>query len=131
MKLKDLLLFCDKNIDPEFLLYLRSQSFDVFDVKENDLWGNPDAVLLDLAFNQNRVVITLDSDFGTLVYRDNHPFYGIIYLRPGHFKTSYHIETWEGLSKLDIDLINPFIIVAEQDKLGIKLRLKNNLNLSI
>ena len=130
MKLKDLLLFCDENIDPEFLSYLRLQGFDVFDVKENELSGSPDAVLLDLVFHQNRVIITLDSDFGMLVYRDNHPFYGIIYLRLGHFKTLCHIETWEGLSKLDIDLIDPFIIVAEQDKLGIKLRLKNNLNLS-
>jgi hypothetical protein len=31
--------------------------------------------------------------------------------------------------KLDIDLITPFIMVLEQDKLGIKLRLKNNLTL--
>ncbi|MDZ7896461.1 MAG: DUF5615 family PIN-like protein [Arcicella sp.] len=129
MKLQDLLLFSDENIDPEFLEFLRLQGFDVFDVKENDLCGSPDSTLLDLAFQQNRVIITLDSDFGTLVYRDNHPFYGIIYLRPGHFKTSHHVETWEGLSKLDIDLISPFIIVAEQDKTGIKLRLKNNLNL--
>jgi predicted nuclease of predicted toxin-antitoxin system len=129
MKLKELLLFTDENIDPEFLNYLRTQGFDVFDVKENRLSGSMDDVLLALAFEQNRIIITLDSDFGTLIYRDNHLFLGIIYLRPGHFKTEYHIEIWESLMQLDIDLISPFIMVLEQDKLGIKLRLKNNLTL--
>lgn len=129
MKLKDLLLFTDENIDPEFLKYLRVQGFDVFDVKENDLSGSMDDVLLAFAFEQNRIIITLDSDFGTLIYRDNHSFFGIIYLRPGHFKTEYHIEIWESLMQIDVDLISPFIMVLEQDKLGIKLRLKNNLTL--
>jgi predicted nuclease of predicted toxin-antitoxin system len=129
MKLRELLLFTDENIDPEFLNYLRIQGFDVFDVKENGLSGSMDDVLLALAFEQNRIIVTLDSDFGTLIYRDNHPFLGIIYLRPGHFKTEYHIEIWEGLMLLDVDLISPFIMVLEQDKLGIKLRLKNNLTL--
>ena len=127
MKLKELNLFTDENIDPEFLNYLRVQGFDVFDVKENRLSGSMDDVLLALAFEQNRIIITLDSDFGTLIYRDNHPFLGIIYLRPGHFKTEYHIEIWESLMRTDVDLIPPFIMVLEQDKLGIKLRLKNNL----
>jgi predicted nuclease of predicted toxin-antitoxin system len=129
MKLKELKLLTDENIDPEFLHYLRIQGFDVFDVKENGLSGSMDDVLLALAFEQNRIVVTLDSDFGTLIYRDNHPFFGIIYLRPGHFKTEYHIEIWESLMNLDIDLLSPFIMVLEQDKLGIKLRLKNNLTL--
>lgn len=129
MKLKELQLLTDENIDPEFLHYLRMHGFDVFDVKANSLSGSMDDVLLALAFEQNRIIVTLDSDFGTLIYRDNHPFLGIIYLRPGHFKTEYHIEIWESLMNLDIDLLSPFIIVLEQDKLGIKLRLKNNLTL--
>jgi predicted nuclease of predicted toxin-antitoxin system len=129
MKLKELQLFTDENIDPDFLHYLRIQGFDVFDVKENGLSGSMDDVLLALAFEQNRIIVTLDSDFGTLIYRDNHPFLGIIYLRPGHFKTEYHIEIWESLMQLDIDLLSPFIMVLEQDKSGIKLRLKNNLTL--
>jgi predicted nuclease of predicted toxin-antitoxin system len=129
MKLREVLLFTDENIDPEFLHYLRVQGFDVFDVKENGLSGSMDDVLLALAFEQNRIIVTLDSDFGTLIYRDNHPFLGIIYLRPGHFKTEYHIEIWEGLMLLDVDLLSPFIMVLEQDKSGIKLRLKNNLTL--
>jgi predicted nuclease of predicted toxin-antitoxin system len=129
MKFQELQLFTDENIDTEFLGYLRSKGFNVFDIKENNLSGSMDDVLLALSYEQNRVIITLDSDFGTLIYRDNHPFLGIIYLRPGHFKTEYHIAIWESLMKLDIDLITPFIMVLEQDKLGIKLRLKNNLTL--
>ena len=129
MKLRELKLFTDENIDLEFLYYLRIQGFDVFDVKESGLSGSMDDVLLALAFEQNRIIITLDSNFGMLIYRDNHPFLGIIYLRPGHFKTEYHIEIWESLMQVDMDLISPFIMVLEQDKLGIKLRLKNNLTL--
>ena len=129
MKLRELQLFTDENIDTEFLYNLRIQGFDVFDVKESGLSGSMDDVLLALAFEQNRIIITLDSDFGTLIYRDNHPFLGIIYLRPGHFKTEYYIEIWESLMQVDMDLISSFIMVLEQDKLGIKLRLKNNLTL--
>lgn len=40
-----------------------------------------------------------------------------------------HNEIKKSLMQLDVDLISPFIMVLEQDKVGIKLRLKNNLNL--
>jgi len=68
MKLQELQLFTDENIDTEFLDYLRSKGFNVFDIKENNLSGSMDDVLLALSYEQNRVIITLDSDFGTLIY---------------------------------------------------------------
>ncbi len=129
MKLNDCKFLTDENIDPYLVKFLRKMGFDIFDVKEENLYQSTDAFLLDLATKNNRIIITFDSDFGTLIYRNKTPFLGIIYLRPGHLTTEYHIQTFEAILKSALELISPFILVAEWHDLGIKIRLKNDLNL--
>ena len=51
--------------------------------------GAQDAEIISLANEQERTILTFDSDFGTLVFRDHlHPSQGIIYFR----LTSYQPE---------------------------------------
>ena len=125
MKLSDFLLFTDENIDPLLVDFLRKNNFDVFDVKESALSGSSDKLLLELATKNNRVIVTLDSDFGTLIHRDNKDFIGIVFLKPGHFDALYLLQTFDTLLHTDLEVQPPFMLIAEWTTMGIKIRLKN------
>lgn len=50
-------------------------------VESRDLGPDPgDQVLLEWAIKQSRILVTIDTDFGTLVYRDKSPHCGIVRL---------------------------------------------------
>ena len=85
MKIKDLHLLTDENIDPVVLSFLRQEGLNVVDIKEMGWQGKKDIEILIEAHKQQRVVVTQDDDFGKLVFSVKMPFNGIIYLRPGHF----------------------------------------------
>ncbi len=110
MKFSDYLFFTGENIDPLLVLFLREKGLDIFDTKENNLFGTSDAFLLDLATKKNRLLITLDSDFGTLVHKDKSIFFGIIFLKPGHFDSVYHIQTFQTLLEVNPELQTPCMI---------------------
>ncbi len=59
--------------------WLRSAGHDALETE--DLGPDPgDEALLRLAEVQNRIVITIDKDFGELIYRDRQPHAGLIRL---------------------------------------------------
>ncbi len=76
MKLSEFKFLTDENISSVVVQFLREYGLDVFDVKENLLSGRRDSFLLDLAVQQNRIVITQDSDFGTLAIAAKQPSTG-------------------------------------------------------
>jgi predicted nuclease of predicted toxin-antitoxin system len=128
-KLSDYTFLNDENVDPQLISFLREIGLDVFDVKENKLFGSSDETLLELAFKNNKVIITLDSDFGTLAYKKKKDFIGIIFLKPGHFTSSYHIDSLKAVLFANPSVENPFIITAEWSKTGIKIRLRNSIKI--
>ncbi len=74
-------LLLDENIG--ILVYdaLRSRGYDVKSIlKENA--GINDERILALAVEEHRILITLDRDFGRLVFRDLRTHGGVLYLRP-------------------------------------------------
>lgn len=122
MKLSDLTFLTDESLQPAVVDKIKSMGFDVLDVKEQDLRGSLDSALLRLAFEESRIVITHDSDFGKLAFRDGFPLKGIIYLRPGHYDANITITSWEALVSADLDLICPFILVVENLGEYVKMR---------
>ena len=124
MSLRDLQFLTDENIDEEVLIFLREQGLDVYDIKEERLFSLSDRAILEFAYASNRVVITQDSDFGTLVFREDLLFWGIIYLRPGHAKEFVHIQTMKTLLANNPTLEFPFIIVGENYQNLIKFRVR-------
>ena len=66
MNTAELRFLTDENISETVLAYLRHRGHDVLDVKESGLAGYDDEVLLNPATEQNRVIVTHDSDFGML-----------------------------------------------------------------
>jgi predicted nuclease of predicted toxin-antitoxin system len=68
------------------------------------------------------VVLIHDSDFGTLVITQDEPFVGIIYLRPGHIRAEFTIQTLRTIDAQSLDVQSPFIIVAEQKDQTVQMR---------
>ena len=99
-------------------------AFKVCDVKEDGLVGSEDTALLRLALTENRVVLTHDSDFGTLAIAQEEPFIGIVYLRPGHVKPEFTLKTIETLLDQNPDLETPFIVVAVRTGETVRLRIR-------
>ena len=122
MKLVDFKVLTDENIQTSIVGLLRQLGFDVLDVKEQRWAGSSDQDLLDKAYIDKRVIFTHDSDFGKIVFTQNIPFVGIIYLRPGHFSSSVTEKTIKVILKKQLTFTPPFILVAENTGSTIKLR---------
>jgi predicted nuclease of predicted toxin-antitoxin system len=78
MKFSTLRFITDENIDVEVKGFLRKKGFDVFDIKEARLFSSPDETILERSYEEKRIVLTQDSNFGTLIFRDKKPFCGIV-----------------------------------------------------
>jgi len=75
---------------------LRLSGHDVLYVFESKRGATDDEILA-MAFNQRRILLTEDKDFGDLVYRLKKPAYGIILVRIGVKNRSMK---WPRLKKL-------------------------------
>lgn len=72
----------DESVDVPVYIFLKERGFDI----EHILFeyaGSPDAEVLDLAFRQKRILLTVDKDFGELAFRMKKPSLGIILYRLG------------------------------------------------
>ncbi len=116
-------LLADENIHPQVVEFLRQGGVDIISIAELGRFGISDAMVLKQANKSGRVVMTHDSDFGTLVLMSA-DFTGILYLRPGHIRSEFTIGTLTALRQREIDVNPPFIVVAERtgDKVKVRIR---------
>lgn len=122
MQLHEFGLLTDENIDPALVRFFRENGLDV---KEQKWEGRKDKeLLLPIAHEQNRVIITHDSDFGMLVFTQGVPFTEILYLRPGHFDATPHIQSITPVLAQNLDVAPPFILIAENGGKAVKIRLR-------
>ena len=124
MTANELSFLTDENIDHEVVNFLRKQGFDVLDIKEEGLFSMSDHDILQMAWQQNRVVISQDSDFGTLIFRDKVQVCGVVYLRPGHESPNVHVETMEAIFSAELDFVFPFMLVSENNDGYVKIRMR-------
>ena len=122
MHFPDFGLLTDENIQTTVIVFLRSQNFDIKDVKEEGLQGTSDEKLLALAYAEERLILTHDSDFGRLVFTQPLDFTGIIYLRPRHFDPDFTITSLNAITQSDFEFNPPFILVAENKETSVRLR---------
>ncbi len=74
------MIVADENIDAKLIASLRALDYEVFSIRENNS-GISDEEVLQLANNKNALLITEDSDFGTLVYQERLDHSGILFIR--------------------------------------------------
>ncbi len=75
-----LLLLADENFPLGSHRYLLQQGYDIKRI-EKELTGIKDHEVIDIAIKEDRVIITLDSDFGELVFKLGYKPEGIIFFR--------------------------------------------------
>lgn len=124
MKLREFGLLTDENLDPDVVQWLIDLGFDVLDVARSKLHGSPDVDLLRRAAAESRLIVTHDSDFGTLAILQNEQVVGILFLRPGHIDPQFTIGTLSSLLTLDPEVNPPFILVARRSGDHVTIRLR-------
>ncbi len=125
MNIRNQRFLTDENIDRELVEFLRLQTFDVLDIKEEGLFRLSDRSILEFGLSQQRIIISQDSDFGTLIFRDHVPYQGVIYLRPGHELPAVHIESMTAILNAELELVFSFVLVAENTGDLVRIRLRN------
>ena len=125
MKLKEFGLLTDENIHADVVRFLRSMGFDVLDVREENPHGTSDTNLLRWAVSEDRIVLTHDSDFGTLVMLAGEPIVGIVFLRPGHIEPEFTTDSIDALLREELDLTPPFILIAQRKGSRVTVRLRS------
>ena len=73
-------LLIDENIHRKIITALKEENFPLVSVQES-FSGMDDTDILNLSLNPNQIVITQDSDFGELIYKNNFRAFSVIYLR--------------------------------------------------
>lgn len=119
MKINTLNWLTDENISPQVVLFLRQWGADVIDVKEQGWHGKEDSYLLKQAFLANRVILTHDADFGTLVINEGQEYYGIIYLRLKNLKAQNVKKVLSQLLTLQMEFRPGMLIVVEETRVRI------------
>ena len=59
----------DENMARTLIAHLRNRGHEVLSIKETDC-GEKDKILLDMAQDEDRILLTQDKDFGDLTFRD-------------------------------------------------------------
>ena len=117
-------ILCDDNIHPDVIDYLLGLGLNIQSIKGLNLSGLDDEQVLAYAFQNDQVVFTHDSDFGTLVIAEQKPFYGIVYLKPGHILPKFTIESLDALLKASVEVEPQFIIVVKHQFEAIRIRVR-------
>lgn len=120
MRTRNVRILTDENISPRVVSFLRQSGFDVLDVKEENWHGTADDILLERSHSDNRFILTLDSDFGTLAINEGKPFIGIIYLRLRSLRYESCIRILKRFIAQNIDLEPGMILVADESRVRIR-----------
>lgn len=128
MKLSDFIWIADENIHPDLCKEL-SDYAKIFSLNQLDLLGAADSEILRRAQSINALVITHDSDFGKLAFLENKPFIGVVFLRPGHLSSAFHLITLRQIIEQDIDVVSPFLVVALHSNNQVSIRVRNRIGM--
>lgn len=120
MKFTDIKILTDENISPKVVTFLRKVDIDVRDVKEEQWHGRPDDELLQIAYQEDRFVLTHDADFGALAMHQENDCYGVLYLRLHNVRPVVIIQVLMGLIQKDAEIMPFTIWVIEEKRVRIR-----------
>ncbi len=104
----------DENCHGGIIQWLRRQGHDVLWATET-LQGSADDVLLHIAQQQERLLLTADLDFGELVYRERLISHGVILLRledwPLEERLARLHDVW---ARLEAHAIGHFVVITAE-----------------
>lgn len=110
----------DESADARLRPHLVSRGHDVAAIALDHSPGLTDQLVLAIARQEARILITDDRDFAELVFRHRHPHQGVIYLRLGE-----HAELPIKLQRIDYvlahygDQLDQFLVVT-RDRIRVR-----------
>jgi predicted nuclease of predicted toxin-antitoxin system len=105
----------DECTGPKVAEWLRAQGHEVFSVYEVSR-GINDEQILDNAFDEDRILITNDKDFGEMIFRDHRKHRGVIFLRLSDERATKKIEVLERLLANYADKIGEHFVTVTETK---------------
>ncbi len=109
----------DENIGLSVITYLREQNYDVKSASEL-FPSREDEFIIKTAYNEGRIIITNDKDFGYLIFKTKLPPPAIILLRRQNESPDDKITAIKNILNFPEEkILNHFIVVSEN-----KIRLR-------
>jgi predicted nuclease of predicted toxin-antitoxin system len=103
----------DECTGPAVARWLSTESHEVFSVYDQAR-GTSDEDVLAKAYSENWILITNDKEFGELVYREQRPHRGVIFLRLNDERAAVKINAIRQLLLNHSDrLVDAFVVVSE------------------
>lgn len=124
MKLRDRPILADENVDQNVIAWLRQSGFEVTNAADAGLRGSSDSEILRCAASDRAIVLTHDADFGRLTVADREPFFGLIFVRPGHVNPAHTIGSLQELLRIDPDVTPPFVVVVQRIRSEVSIRIR-------
>src|SRR3990172_11614308 len=119
MDTKRLRFLVDVGVSKKAEQWLQKQGYDTKNVRDINP-RMPDKEILKIAVSEKRMVITMDKDFGELVYNSGLPHAGVLLLRLEDAKSNEKVKIVEKiLEKYPDKLLNKFCVFKD-DKLRIR-----------
>ena len=109
----------DENVGFTIIEYLRNQGYDTKSVSE--LFPSRDDIfIMNNAFQEKRIIITNDKDFGYLIFKSNLQALAIILLRFNDESPKFKIDAIKAILNLPQEKLLNHFIVANEDKIRIR-----------
>lgn len=108
----------DECTGPSVARWLREQGYDVASIYEQAR-GADDVMVLTLAVQEQRIIITSDKEFGTRVVRDRQTHCGIILLRLQDERVANKIRVLSEVLRDYSDLLAGNLVVASEGRIRI------------
>ncbi len=110
---KKLRFLADESLEYSIVLYLRKQGYDVISVAK-DFPSTKDKEILKKAYQEARIIITNDKDFGDLVFLNKLSHKGIILLRFKSEEVETKIKFLKSFLKdYSTKIVNKFTVIDE------------------
>ncbi len=116
---KKLKFLIDVGVGEKVEKWLSTQGYDTKSIRDLDP-RMPDEEILKLATQEKRMVITMDKDFGELVYNANQPHSGVLILRIEDYNSTQKVYVIRKiLQQYQTDIKGKFCVFKD-DKLRIR-----------
>ena len=111
----------DENLPIEIAELLINAGHDAKTINEQQLQGIRDPVLIDVCKSENRVLVTLDTDFSDIRAYPPQAFSGIIVLRVGSQAKQHVIKVFQRIIPLiEREPLNQHLWIVEETKVRIR-----------
>lgn len=111
----------DDNLPIEIAELLINAGHNVKTVNEQQLQGVRDPVLIDVCKSENRILVTLDTDFSDIRAYPPQEFSGIIVLRVGSQAKQHVIKVFQNiLSFIQQEPLNQHLWIGEETRIRIR-----------